>query len=76
VRAPRFNLFTRDVGGNPVWLEALPDLEVAHSHLRQLASANSGEYFVFDLRARQILVSLVSTDDDVRGDSRTYWNRG
>jgi len=76
VRAPRFNLCTRDVGGNPVWLEALPDLEVAQSHLRQLASANSGEYFVFDLRARQILVSLVSTDDEVRGDSRTYWNRG
>jgi len=75
MRAARFNLFTRDVGGSPVWLEALLDLEVAHSHLRQLASANPGEYFVFDLRARKILVTLVSTDEEVRVDSQTHSNR-
>jgi len=75
MRAPRFNLCTRDVGGSPVWLEALLDLEVAHSHLRQLASANPGEYFVFDLRARKILVNLVSTDEEVRVDSQTHSNR-
>jgi hypothetical protein len=53
--------------------EALPDLEVAHSHLKELASASPGEYFVFDLRARQIPVSLVSTDE-VCVDSRTDSN--
>jgi hypothetical protein len=61
--------------GTRCGFEALPDLEVAHSHLKQLASASPGEYFVFDLRARQVLVSLISADEEVCADSRTDSNR-
>jgi hypothetical protein len=62
---PTFNLFTTDVRGNPVWLEAVGDLETAHLRLSQLASVNPGEYFIFDLRTQQIVGSLVSTSEQV-----------
>ena len=59
---PRFNLFTTAfVGG----FEAVTDLETARSRLGQLASANPGEYFIFDLTAKHVLVSLVSTDEEI-----------
>ena len=70
MRLPRFNLFTTDLGGNPVWLEALADLEAARFRLNQLASASPGEYFVFDLRTKQILVCLMSTNEGLDADSR------
>ena len=63
------------LAGTRCGFDALPDLEVAHSHVKQLASASPGEYFVFDLRAGQVLVSLVSTDEEVCVDSRTDSNR-
>jgi len=46
--------------------EAVADLETARSRLGQLASANPGEYFIFDLIAKHVLVSLVSTDEEIR----------
>jgi hypothetical protein len=48
-----------------VWLEAVQDLGTARFRLNQLASANPGEYFVFDLSAKQVVVSLVSTNDEL-----------
>jgi hypothetical protein len=33
--------------------------------LGQLASANPGEYFVFNLAAKRVLVSLVSTNEEI-----------
>lgn len=45
--------------------EAVTDLETARSRLGQLASANPGEYFIFDLTAKHVLVSLVSTDEEI-----------
>jgi len=62
---PRFNLLTTDFRGNHVWLEAVQDLGTARFRLNQLASANPGEYFVFDLSAKQVVVSLVSTNDEL-----------
>lgn len=49
-----------------VALKAVADLETARSRLGQLASANPGEYFVFDLTAKHVLVSLVSSDEEIR----------
>ena len=46
--------------------EAVADLETARSRLGQLASAKPGEYFIFDLTAKHVLVSLVSTDEEIR----------
>ena len=51
--------------GIPCGFEAVADLETARSRLSQLASANPGEYFVFDLAAKRVLVSLVSTDEEL-----------
>jgi hypothetical protein len=45
--------------------EAVTDLKTARSRLGQLASANPGEYFIFDLTAKHVLVSLVSTDEEI-----------
>jgi len=50
--------------GIPCGFELVADLEPARSRLGQLASANPGEYFVFDLTAKHVLVSLVSTDEE------------
>ena len=46
--------------------EAVADLETVRFRLGQLALANPGEYFVFDLTAKHVLVSLVSTDEEIR----------
>ena len=62
---PRFNLFTADFRGIPCGFEAVADLETARSRLGQLASANPGEYFVFDLTAKHVLVGLVSTNEEI-----------
>jgi hypothetical protein len=62
---PRFNLLTTDFRGNPVWLEAVQDLGTARFRLNQLASANPGEYFVFDLSTKRVVVSLASTNDEL-----------
>jgi hypothetical protein len=56
--------------GNPCGFEALADLETARFRLNQRASANPGEYFVFDLRTKQVLVCLVSTSEELLADSR------
>jgi hypothetical protein len=67
MRLPMFSLFTADTDGNPVWLEAVADLETARLRLIELASANPGEYFMFDLRNEQIVVSLVSANEESHG---------
>lgn len=45
--------------------EALADFETARFRLNQLASANPGEYFVFDLWTKQVLMCLVSTSEEL-----------
>jgi hypothetical protein len=51
--------------GIPCGFEAVADLETACLRSGQLASANPGEYFVFDLAAKRVLVNLVSTDEEL-----------
>jgi hypothetical protein len=50
--------------GIPCGFEAVADLGTARSRLGRLASANPGEYFIFDLTAKHVLVSLVSTNEE------------
>jgi hypothetical protein len=63
---PMFHLFSVDNHGNPVWLEAVADIETANLRLRQLASASPSEYFVFDLHTRQVHTRLVSAIEPER----------
>jgi hypothetical protein len=44
--------------------EAVQDLGTARFRLNQLALVNPGEYFVFDLDTKRIVVSLVSTNEE------------
>jgi hypothetical protein len=52
-----FDIFKKDFRGNPIWLDAVTDLETARLRLSQLASAIPGEYFAFDQRKKQIIAS-------------------
>jgi hypothetical protein len=59
------DIFKKDLQGNPVWVDAVGDLEDAQRRVNQLASVFPGEYFVFDQGTRQIVVRL--------GSDRTDW---
>jgi hypothetical protein len=61
---PAFDIFKKDQGGNPVWVDAVTDLEAARHRLNQLASALAGEYFAFDQRTHKIveIVAGVSSE--------------
>jgi hypothetical protein len=67
---PVYNLFAQDAYGNPVWLDAVADFEVACTRLTQLASVNPGEYFIFNLRTRQVVTSLVSVCEGATASSQ------
>jgi hypothetical protein len=54
------DIFKEDQRGNPVWVDAVGDLENARLRLSELASVMPGEYFAFDQRTRQIVVRLGS----------------
>jgi len=58
------DIFKKDVQGDPIWLDAVGDLDAARLRLRQLASVIPGEYFAFDQNIRQIVVSVVRSDSD------------
>jgi hypothetical protein len=55
---PSLDIFKKDVRGNPVWIDAVEDLELARFRLSRLASVIPGEYFVFDQRTHRIVVSV------------------
>jgi len=58
------DIFKKDVQGDPIWLDAVGDLDAARLRLRQLASVIPGEYFAFDQNIPQIVVSVVRSDSD------------
>ena len=62
--SPSLDIFKKDLQGNPVWVDAVGDLEDAPRRVNQLASAFPGEYFVFDQGTRQIVVRLGSDQTD------------
>ena len=58
------DIFKKDVHGNPIWLDAVRDLDAARLRLSQLASVTPGEYFAFDQNIHQIVASVVRSDSD------------
>jgi hypothetical protein len=56
--SPGLDIFKKDRNGNPVWIDAVGDVEAARHRLSQLASALPGEYFAFDQRTHKIVEFL------------------
>jgi hypothetical protein len=61
---PAVDIFKKDQNGNPVWVDAVSDLEAARRRLNQLASTLPGEYFAFDQRTHRTfeIVADVSSE--------------
>jgi hypothetical protein len=52
------DIFRKDANGNPVWIDAVQDLDGARQRLSQLALARPGEYFVFDHSTHSVVTSI------------------
>jgi hypothetical protein len=63
---PSFGIFKKDLRGNPVWIDAVEELEAARLRLNQLESMIPGEHFACDQRAHQIVEGIVCLGSDIR----------
>jgi hypothetical protein len=50
-----FDIFRKDLLGNPVWIEAVPDLETAKLRMAEWAKRSPAEYFVFNQETSEIV---------------------
>ena len=64
MQTPSLDIFRKDLRGNPIWIDAVEDLETAQLRLSELASALPGDYFVFDQRTNQIVASVIGLASD------------
>jgi hypothetical protein len=60
---PRFEIFKGSSDKQAIWVESLEELTAANERMKELADENPGAYFVFDVRARQILNSVDTTNE-------------
>ena len=61
---PCLDIFKKDARGNPIWVDAVSDLETARVRVAQFAATLPGEYFVFDQRTNRVMRANV---DQVEG---------
>jgi len=52
---PHLDIFKKDARGNPIWLDAVADLETAQRRLEELAATFPGQYFAFDQITRRVV---------------------
>jgi hypothetical protein len=52
-----YDIFRRDAGGDPVWVEAVADLETAKGRIIELSAAAPGQYVVFSQRSGRMVSS-------------------
>ena len=52
---PCLDIFKKDARGNPIWVDAVGDLETARVRVAQFAATLPGEYFVFDQRTNRVM---------------------
>lgn len=52
-----YDIFRRDEAGDPVWIEAVADLETAKGRIIELSSAAPGQYVVFNHSSGQMVSS-------------------
>ena len=82
--APSYDIFRRDETGDPVWIEAVADLDTAKGRIIELSATSPGRYVVFNQRSGRMVSSgtvvASPTARDSRkamqvraGDSETRW---
>jgi hypothetical protein len=52
-----YNIFKRDAGGAPIWVEAVQDLETAKSRIIELSAEAPGQYGVFSQKSGRVVGS-------------------
>lgn len=52
---PSYDIFRRDDTGDPVWIEAVTDLEAAKGRIRELSAATPGRYVVFSQKSGRMV---------------------
>ena len=50
-----YDIFRRDLVGSAVWVESVPDMEVARRRILELAKNSPAEYFVFSQKTQEIV---------------------
>ncbi len=55
--SPSYDIFRRNGTGNPVWVEAVADLDTAKGRIIELSAAAPGQYVVFNQRSGQMVSS-------------------
>jgi hypothetical protein len=55
--APSYDIFRRDDTGDPVWIEAVADLDTAKGRIIELSSTAPGQYVVFSQRSGRMVSS-------------------
>jgi len=68
--APSYDIFRRDETGDPVWIEAVADLDTAKGRIIELSSAAPGQYVVFSQRSGRMVSSGTVVASPTARDSR------
>jgi len=68
--APSYDIFRRDETGDPVWTEAVADLDTAKGRIIELSSAAPGQYVVFSQRSGRMVSSGTVVASPTARDSR------
>ncbi|HWW17621.1 MAG TPA: hypothetical protein VNY81_03280 [Candidatus Saccharimonadales bacterium] len=55
--AQPYDIFRRGASGDPVWVEAVCDLETAKTRIIELSAENPGQYVVFHQRSGRMVSS-------------------
>jgi hypothetical protein len=55
--AQPYDIFRRGASGDPVWVEAVCDLETAKTRIIELSAENPGQYVVFNQRSGRMVSS-------------------
>ena len=68
--APSYDIFRRDETGDPVWIEAVADLDTAKGRIIELSSNAPGQYVVFSQRSGRMVSSGTVVASPTARDSR------
>jgi hypothetical protein len=54
---PTYDILKRRDDGTLAWVEAVPDLDTANAHIKELHNKSGEEYVVFDQKAQELVVT-------------------
>jgi hypothetical protein len=54
----QFEIFSGEVGREPLWMSAATELATAEQRMRDLAACNPGAYFVYSVSLRSVVASV------------------